>query len=143
VKSQCIVFKHLIKDLSEMIKKANQQRGVNPMSSYDFDIPPPNDASIYLPKGVPNIQFNELIVINGEVFRNPIGLSHSNIVIDTPIISETHLGLIEVVSLPATLQDAGSQHKMPSRKAAYPAKQHHHKKLMNPFCLFQQSLTTH
>jgi hypothetical protein len=65
-------------------------------------LPPSRDGNTVTPKHKrPNCQFNELIELEtGEIVRNPIGLSYSRVPITDPIVSETHLGIIEVIGLP-------------------------------------------
>jgi hypothetical protein len=125
-----------------MMNKHNQQKGANIMHPFYFDSPP-NDIGIYLPKGSPNTQFNEVIFIDGKIFRNPIGVCHSKTVIEHPIISETILGFIEVVSLPHASQGAGGKDKALPREAMRPARRHRTKTDNNPFCLYQLSTQTH
>ncbi|MEM0909423.1 MAG: hypothetical protein AAGJ37_00520 [Pseudomonadota bacterium] len=58
----------------------------------------------------PNCQFNELIELaSGEILRNPIGLGYSHVPLTHPVVSETHLGVIEVVGLPETYQSIDKQ----------------------------------
>lgn len=68
-----------------------------------FDDPPNMSGDFPLPKGRANVAVYELMSLDGEeVFRNPIGRGWTSVPLKAPIIAETILGVIELVSLPQT-----------------------------------------
>lgn len=65
----------------------------------------PRIGELIVPKGRrPNAQFRQLIEHDGELYPNVIGMTYTTFPILHPIMSDTHLGLIEVVSLPDDYQ---------------------------------------
>ena len=66
-----------------------------------FDESPTMSGDCPLPKGRANVAVYELMSLDtDEIFRNPIGRGWTSMPLKAPIIAETILGVIEIVSLP-------------------------------------------
>jgi hypothetical protein len=65
-----------------------------------FNDSPPRGSFAYVPTGKANCKVNELIHIDGETFRNPIGEGYSATPIEAPIILDTVYGNLEVLNMP-------------------------------------------
>lgn len=70
------------------------------MSRYFHDTPPIGNFH-YIPRGKANCKAFEIINADGQTFRNFIGYAWTAIPLESPVISETILGTIEIVNLPS------------------------------------------
>lgn len=70
------------------------------MSRFYFDNPPPHGSFHYVPKGKANCKVNEIINIDGETFRNPIGQGFSATRLKSPVIIETIFATMEIFNIP-------------------------------------------
>jgi hypothetical protein len=77
------------------------------MSRFFNENPPPHGSFHYVPKGKANCRANEILNVDGQTFRNPIGHGWTATPIESPIILDTIFGNIEVVNLPS-VDDLGS-----------------------------------
>lgn len=74
------------------------------MSRYTQDAPPFGHFH-YIPRGKANCKAFEIINADGQTIRNFIGYGWTASPLESPIISETILGTIEIVNLPSINED--------------------------------------